>query len=314
MESQLNNDSDSAPEGTNAKQEKPKRVKNASFRNLELVDDSQLYNLRSRDNLASYTRRLFDRRHFILAYARSKSLSRGRNMFLGRAWLILQPILDVAVYAFIFGYVLHVSRGMDNFIGFLTIGVIYLKFATGGLSAGTSIIRGAKGLISSFNFPTAAVPISTTIKQMIDHAIPAMVAIIGALLFQLDKGIPWTIILVVPLYFLIHCFSLGCMFIVGRATAFIPDLKSVVGIINRGLFFISGVFFDLSKFDKNPHIQEIMQANPIYQFLTAVRQLVLDGDVPPLGTWLYIAAWSFGVLIIGYFYFWQAEERYAVVK
>jgi len=203
---------------------------------------------------------------------------------------------------------------MDNFIGFLTIGVIYLKFATGGLSAGTSIIRGSKGLISSFNFPTAAVPISTTIKQMIDHAIPAMVAIIGALLFQLDKGIPWTIILVVPLYFLIHCFSLGCMFIVGRATAFIPDLKSVVGIINRGLFFISGVFFDLSKFDKNPHIQEIMQANPIYQFLTAVRQLVLDGEVPPLGTWLYIAAWSFGVLIIGYFYFWQAEERYAVVK
>lgn len=314
MESEVNSDTGSASAGNNANQQKPKRVKNTKFRDLELIDDSQLFNLRGRDNLISYTRRLFARRHFILAYARSRSLSRGRNMFLGRTWLILQPILDVAVYAFIFGYVLHVSRGMDNFIGFLTIGVIYLKFATGGLSAGTSIIRGSKGLISSFNFPTAAVPISTTIKQMIDHAIPAVIAIIGALLFQLDQGISWTIVLVIPLYFLIHCFSLGCMFIVGRATAFIPDLSSIVGVINRGLFFISGVFFDLSKFDKNPHIQEIMQANPIYQFLTAVRQLVLDGEVPPLGTWLYIAAWSFGLLIIGYFYFWQAEERYAVVK
>lgn len=314
MESEVNSDTGSASAGTNANHQQPKRVENTKFRDLELIDDSQLFNLRSRDNLISYTRRLFERRHFILAYARSRSLSRGRNMFLGRTWLILQPILDVAVYAFIFGYVLHVSRGMDNFIGFLTIGVIYLKFATGGLTAGTSIIRGSKGLISSFNFPTAAVPISTTIKQMIDHAIPAVIAIIGALLFQLDQGISWTIVLVIPLYFLIHCFSLGCMFIVGRATAFIPDLSSVVGVINRGLFFISGVFFDLSKFDKNPHIQAIMEANPIYQFLTAVRQLVLDGEVPPLGTWLYIAAWSFGLLIIGYFYFWQAEERYAVVK
>ena len=314
MESEVNSDTGSASAGTNANHQQPKRVENTKFRDLELIDDSQLFNLRSRDNLISYTRRLFERRHFILAYARSRSLSRGRNMFLGRTWLILQPILDVAVYAFIFGYVLHVSRGMDNFIGFLTIGVIYLKFATGGLTAGTSIIRGSKGLISSFNFPTAAVPISTTIKQMIDHAIPAVIAIIGALLFQLDQGISWTIVLVIPLYFLIHCFSLGCMFIVGRATAFIPDLSSVVGVINRGLFFISGVFFDLSKFDKNPHIQAIMEANPIYQFLTAVRQLVLDGEVPPLGTGLYIAAWSFGLLIIGYFYFWQAEERYAVVK
>ena len=310
----MTNDADRATENSSVKDGHPSPTHSSGFRNLQLVDDSELYSLRSRDNLLDYSRRLFERRHFILAYARSRSLSRGRNMFLGRAWLILQPILDVSVYAFIFGYVLHVSRGMDNFIGFLTIGVIYLKFATGGLTAGKSLIRGSKGLISSFNFPTAAIPVSTTIKQLIDHLIPALVAIICALLFQLDKGLSWTLVLVVPLYLLIHCFSLGCMFIVGRATAFIPDLAAIVGLVNRGLFFISGVFFDLSKFDKNPHIQALMEANPIYQFLTAVRQVVLYGEVPSLGTWLYISAWSFGLLIIGYFYFWQAEERYTVVK
>lgn len=281
---------------------------------LETVDISNLVSLQARKNIVAYTRELFSRRHFILANARARALTRGQNTFLGRAWLILQPILDVAVYALIFGYVLRISRGMDNFIGFLTIGVIYLKFATGGLSGGTTIIRSSRNLIHGFNFPSAAIPISATIKQAIDHAVPAVVAVMAALLFQSHKPVSWTVFLAIPLFLLMHCFSLGCMFIVGRITAFIPDTAALVGVLNRGLFFISGVFFDLRKFDRNPEIQAVMQANPIYQFLTGVRMAVLDGEVPPMNLWLYVTAWSFGLMVLGYLFFWQAEERYTSVK
>ena len=234
-------------------------------------------------------------------------------MYLGRAWIVLQPILDTAVYILVFGVVLNISKNIDYFIGYLVIGVIFFNFITRGLNSGAGLIQSSKGMISSFSFPKAALPISLTVKQLLDNVAPAIVGLLIAFLYH---GLtPSPAILTVPVFFLlIHLFSLGAMLIVARITAFIPDLKALVSTFTRGLFFVSGVFFDIHRFDSNETIQSIMLANPAYQFLTAVREATIYQTVPPLGRWLYLAAWTFGLLIIGLIFFWEAEERYARVQ
>lgn len=234
-------------------------------------------------------------------------------MYLGRAWIVLQPILDTAVYILIFGVVLNISKNIDYFIGYLVIGVIFFSFITRGLNSGAGLIQNSKGMISSFSFPKAALPISLVVKQLLDNVTPA---IVGLFLAFLCHGLmPSFAILAVPVLFLmIHLFCLGAMLIVARITAFVPDLKALVSTFTRGLFFVSGVFFDIHRFDSNETIQSIMLANPAYQFLTAVREATIYQTVPPLGRWLYLAAWTLGLLIIGLIFFWEAEERYARVR
>lgn len=281
--------------------------------NIIEVDDTDLRRLSARPGLGKYLAQLWQRRHFIWAEARNKAFSRGRDMYLGRAWIVLQPILDTAVYILVFGVVLNISKNIDYFIGYLVIGVIFFNFITRGLNSGAGLIQSSKGMISSFSFPKAALPISLTVKQLLDNVAPAIVGLLIAFLYH---GLtPSLAILTVPVFFLmIHLFSLGAMLIVARITAFVPDLKALVSTFTRGLFFVSGVFFDIHRFDSNETIQSIMLANPAYQFLTAVREATIYQTVPPLGRWLYLAAWTFGLLIIGLIFFWEAEERYARVR
>lgn len=283
-------------------------------RPMELVSDTSIRRIESRLSLLDYTRALWKKRHFIRADAAGKSMSKGRDTFLGKAWVVLDPLVQVLLYALIFGVVLGISRGMDNFVGFLTIGVIFFRLCTRGLATGINLIQKSKAMISSFQFPRAAMPLGVSLKESIDSIVPALIAVAVALALQPNKGIPWTVILVIPITLLIGLFGLGICFIVARLTAFIPDLKTPVTLVSRGLFFLSGVFFSLERFDSHPTLATAMQANPVYQFLTAVRTCVLDGAVPGIWVWLYLSLWSLGLALFGYIFFWQAESRYSGVR
>lgn len=283
-------------------------------RKLILIPDEDLDRLETRPSLGEYSRELWRRRHFIRADARSKAMTSGRDTFLGKAWVILDPLFQVLLYAFIFGAVLGVSRGIENYVGFLTIGVIFFRICTRGLASGVNLIQKSRSLISSFQFPRASVAFGAALKDFMDSLVPTGVAIVVALALQAGDPVSWTVLLVIPVLIMAAFFVLGTSLIVARATAFVPDLRTPVNLLNRGLFFISGIFFSLDRFENHPVLEAIMTANPVYQFLTVVRTCVLLGEVPPLGVWGYLALWSFGIAAIGYLYFWQAEGRYSSVR
>lgn len=278
------------------------------------VDVQGLKRLQSRPPVHEYLQDIWKTRNFILLNAKTSANRNGRDTFLGRIWILLDPLLQTAFYGFIFGIVLQVSRGMDNFPGFLAIGVVFFRIATSGLKSGTNLVRRSRAMISSFNFPRGAVVIGDTLKHAFDGVVPALVGVTLAILWQPDKPVYWTVVFVLPLYLLMQMFCLGCSFVVARACAFVPDLRSVVNLVNRGLFFLSGVFFSVDRFVNHPTLEMLMKLNPVYQFLSSVRVSVLDGTVPSMFSWCYLIAWSFGLSLIGFLYFWAAEGRYATLR
>lgn len=279
-----------------------------------MVDDSGLQPVNSAPNMREYLTRLHKRRYFINADARSRALSNGRGMFLGRAWLVLQPLLEILVYALIFGVILKVSRGIENYVGYLIIGVVFFRFVSRGINSGSGLIQSNHSLISSFNFPRAAVACSAIKRQLYDNIIPAIVALVTAFSLQESFKISWTLILIVPIFLLLHLFLLGIVFIIARLTAFVPDIKSLVSLLNRALFFTSGIFYSLDRFEGHPVLLEVMKFNPVYQYLTAARDVSIYARVPELYTTLNIVFSTVLVLLVGFVFFWRAEERYTGVK
>ncbi|MGO2826795.1 MAG: ABC transporter permease [Corynebacterium casei] len=282
--------------------------------NIEIVDDSELVRLQARPALVSYILSLWNFRHFIWEDTKSKSFSSGKGTNLGQAWILLDPILQVGVYVIVFGLILKVDRGMDNFIGFLLIGVIFFRFFSSGITSGGKLIQRSRNLIKSFTFPKVTLAVSVVLRQMIDHIVPALIAVTGALLFQWGEPVSFALLGVIPLFLLAHLFAFGCTCFAARATAFVPDLAKVLSLVTRALFFTSGVFFSISRFDSHPALTKFVEINPIYQFLQATRSCVLEGVFPSVGVWLYLLAWSVILVIFGFVYFWQAEERYVAVR
>lgn len=278
------------------------------------VDDSQFLHLHRRPSFIAYIKALWGRRYFIYADARGRSFETDREYYLGKFWLVASPLLDAAMYGVIFGLILQTSRGIDNFIGYLIIGVIFFSFLTKYLASGTQLIRSSKNMITAFQFPRASLVFSQSLRAILDSIVPSFVAIVFALAAQISTPLNITILWVIPILMLLHVFGAGLMMFVARLCFQIPDLKAVINIVQRGWFYISGVFFSIERFVNQPVVQDVMMANPAYQFLTAIRGAVLYGTAPTGGTLLILCSVSFGMFGLGLIYFWRGEEKYGAVQ
>ena len=273
-----------------------------------------LRKLNVRPPFGLYMRQLWDRRYFIVTDARFRAFRTAKSYNLWRFWLIAQPLLDAAMYGVIFGFLLKTSRGVDNFLGFLLIGVTFFNFLTSMVNGGQSLIQTSRNLIQAFSFPKASLVFSQSLRYMIDSIPALLIALVVGLAAQWQTPLSWTIILVVPLLLLMWAFGTGLMFIVATITAFVPDFKVIINVGVRAWFFSSGIFFPLERFAHSPTLFQIFSLNPGYIFLTAVRDSVLYSTVPSLSTWLSVLSWGLGTLFAGLLVFWLAEDRYVNVR
>lgn len=279
-----------------------------------LVNLRGMRKLNTRPPLPVYIKQLWSRRYFILTDARFRAFRTAKSYNLWRFWLVAQPLLDAAMYGLIFGFLMKTSRGVDNFIGFLIIGVTFFSFLSSLVNGGQSLIQTSKNFIQAFPFPRAALVLSQSLRYLLDTLPALVVAVVVGLVAQRGTPISWTVILVVPITFLMWGFGTGLMFLVARVTAFIPDAKVLISLGLRAWFFSSGVFFPLERFAHSPTFYSLFSQNPGYIFLSAVRDCVLYATIPTWSTWLTLIAWGLLTPLVGLAYFWRAEERYVNVR
>lgn len=279
-----------------------------------IVSGRGLRKLNVRPPLREYVRQLWDRRFFVAADARFRAFRTAKSYYLWRFWLIAQPMLEAAMYGLIFGIVLKTSRGVENFVGFLVLGVTFFGLMTSLINGGQSLIQTSKNLMQAFSFPRAALVLSQSLRYLMDNLPALFIAVVFSQLTQWEQAVSWTVLLVIPLTVLMWIFGTGLMFVVARCTAFIPDLKVLINLGVRAWFFGSGVFFSIDRFVETPELYRIFSVNPGYIFLTAVRQCAIYSEVPSLNVWISLSAWSLATFAVGFVFFWRAEERYVQVK
>lgn len=274
-----------------------------------VVDVSGLKQLSRRPPIGEYCGALWGRRHFIRAQAVFQANRETRQYRVWRLWLIINPFLDVLLYAFLFGVLLQTSRGIENFIGFVIVGVVFMRMITGLTNRGSLLLRQSRGLIKSFQFPRAAIVLAQTGRHILENTTNGLIAIGAALLLQVPE-FHWTSLLAVPIFLTIHVFGAGLMFITARMTAVIPDLQALISLFTQAWFFLSGVMYDLDRFSHLETVYVVMKNNPAYVYLKALRDAVLYGEAPDLATWCLMLGWALGSFLLGFVYFWAAEERY----
>ncbi|MBV7294234.1 ABC transporter permease [Corynebacterium sp. TAE3-ERU16] len=264
-----------------------------------------------RPPLPEYVAQLWQRRHFIKAEARAKAFSGTRNMVLGNLWLIIGPFLDVAVYGLIFGMILKTSRGIDQFVPYLVVGVILFRMLAKDLNDGSNLIRSHRNIIKAFPFPRAALVFSLKLRGIYDSLPPIIVLLLFIYLYPNGPNPNWTAVLFFPVFCLLKLFGTGLTFLSAWMTHIIPDLSKIIQFFSRFWFYISGVFFSIDRFVEQPQLLKIMQGNPAYQILSMSRDLLIYNVLPPLDSWIFVSAWSCTTLIIGFILFWTREVKYA---
>ena len=275
-----------------------------------LAADNGLVALGGRPSLREYLAALWERRYFVLTFARSQVRATTTGNQLGAVWLILTPLLNIAVYYLIFGVILQTSRGLENFIGFLAVGVFIMGFTTGSLNKGASAIVGNLSLVRALHFPRALLPLTVVLRELLEFLLASTVMIVILLVTGEPITVKW---LLVPLLLLIQVtFNAGLAFMAARITSDVPDFVKFLPFVSRVWTYLSGVMYPISKFTEGapPWAVALLEFNPGYAFLELYRSLLMttwDAD-PRL--WGLAAGWAVVTFVLGFWYFWRGEETY----
>ncbi|MET8247037.1 ABC transporter permease [Streptomyces sp. NPDC005202] len=269
----------------------------------------------ARPPLMEYVRQLWGRRHFILAFSQAKLTAQYSQAKLGQLWQVATPLLNAAVYYFIFGVILKASRGMshDTYIPFLVTGVFVFTFTQSSVMAGVRAISGNLGLVRALHFPRASLPISFALQQLQQLLFSMIVLFVVAIGFGSYPGLSW--LLIVPVLVLQFLFNTGVALIVARLGAKTPDLAQLMPFILRTWMYTSGVMFSIHGMlaGRPEWFIRLMQVNPAAVYMDLMRFALIDGygaaNLPP-HVWAVALFWAVVVFSGGFVYFWKAEERY----
>ena len=279
-----------------------------------------------RPPLVDYVRVLWARRHFITGYATAKNRALYSDAKLGQIWQLLTPILNVAVYDFVFGFLFRQSRGVHDFLLFLVIGVFLFNFLQTAMLYGSRSISDQLVLIRALHFPRACLPISATIIQLQQLAFSMVIVLAVAL--GTGQVPTWRWLLVIPALVLLFTFNTGMAMVVARMGSVLTDTSQLLPFILRTWMYVSGVMYSLATvlrdhpfFERHPWLINVAYYNPAALFITLVRNCLMPNDYAakyawqsplyqPPGAWLIMLGWALLVGVGGFVYFWKAEEQY----
>ncbi|WP_431772886.1 ABC transporter permease [Streptomyces cucumeris] len=270
----------------------------------------------ARVGLGDYVRQMWGRRHFILAFSQAKLTAQYSQAKLGQLWQVATPLLNAAVYFFIFGLLLGGRGGLKNeqYIPFLVTGVFVFTFTQNSAMAGVRAISGNLGLVRALHFPRASLPISFSLQQLQQLMFSMIVLLVVLLGFGHFPDLSW--LLIVPVLLLQFVFNTGVALIMARMGSKTPDLAQLLPFILRTWMYASGVMYPLEHMLKeagaHSWVSDVLLANPAAVYMDLMRYALIDGlpQALPPHVWALALGWAVLVGVGGFVYFWKAEEQY----
>jgi teichoic acid transport system permease protein len=297
----------------------------------------------ARPSLSSYLRLVWQRRHFIVAYATARSVSMYTEARLGQLWQVLTPLLNSAVYYLVFGILFQANRGISHYTAFLVTGVFIFGFTERSIVVGSSVMRANLALIRALHFPRACLPLAYVLVEF-QQLLVSMV-VLFAIVLSTGEPLTWYWLLLVPVLVMQATFNMGAALILARVGAGAQDVTQLVPFLTRIWRYFCGVMYSIASLPATlpEWAKNVLSLNPAAVYISLTRNAIMSSyrndapgaqpfnaakcavftakkipdlqaychpDVLTSELWLAGIGWAVVTLLVGVVFFWQAETRY----
>ncbi len=239
---------------------------------------------------------IYDKRSILYELAKRDFQKQYMGSYLGFVWVYLQPLLFVSVLYLIFtmGFKSGSSAHGVPFSVYLITGMIAWFYIAENLNAGASIISQYSFLLKKIDFRLSMLPIVKLMSSSIPHFFFIFIALVLAAL----NGIYPTFYTIQIIYYFIAMVMLllGIGWLTSSTNIFVPDIAKLIGVIVTFGFWLTPIFWDLSKVPEE--YQWIVKLNPAVYIIEGYR----DSLINHIGFWekpyetLYF--WTFTVIML----------------
>ncbi len=231
--------------------------------------------------------------------------SRYKRSYLGILWSLLNPLLIIMVYTLAFDYIMKVQ--VRNFPMFFMCGYLPWSYLAAGLSASLGSFSDSGYLIKAVYFPREILPLSTILSCLM-HFLITFVFVFPFL--ALFGYFPKWALFSLPLIILLHSlFIFGLSLFLCSIHVFFRDLRYILDVVLMAWFWLTPIAYSASLIPEN--FLFYYKLNPMTLFVTAYREVLLDGVFPSPQYWLAILLVTGGSLVVGYLPFIRIRKRLA---
>jgi lipopolysaccharide transport system permease protein len=273
-------------------------------------DNARVAESESLPDSTSRTGRLSGWRHMMaLVVVRASASLRAEvsRSYLGYIWWVIEPTMYMAMFWLAFAEGLRGNGADLDYVAFLLCGLVTWKWFNSSFMAGGNSILGNKGLMLQVNLPKIVLPLSIIAANTFKFLITLMLLFIFLIGFGYYPTLSW--LYVFPIFICQGIFIIGSTILLASLMPLLPDINSIMQNFILFMFFMSGIFFDIST--KTGLVRKLFNINPMADILTAWRDALLHGQAPTW-PWLgYVIILGVIFLLVGLKLMAHYEQRYA---
>ena len=229
---------------------------------------------------------------------------RYRQMAFGPLWIIVQPLVNMVIFSFVFGQLAKLPSDGVPYPIFTYVALLPWQFFSNSSRSSAQSLLSQQSVISKVYFPRLVIPISAVLSAFVDF-LASFVILVGMLIFY--QVTPTWAVLTLPFFLLLAAATgLGIgLWLAGLAVKF-RDVAIGLGFAITTWQYLTPVAYSATLIPEQ--WQTLYRLNPMTSVVEGFRWALLGTGQAPDSTTALSTALVMLLLITGAFFFRRTER------
>lgn len=248
-------------------------------------------------------------KEYIIYAAKSDLNAEVSNSYLNRLWWLLEPFMNMLIYALIFGKMF--GSLIENYTSFLFASLLLWNYFNRVTNSSVQLVRIYRGVVSNIYIPKFVLLLSVMVLNLYKLIFSMIVLVPMLLLSRVQFGLCTLLVIPAVLVLILLSFGIGMLLI--HFGVYMDDLSYVITILLNMLCFLSGIFYDVIETIPEPFNRFLMVANPVAAVIDTMRNALLYHTASNVVTLVCWGVFGLVLSMIGVHTVYKYENGYIKV-
>jgi lipopolysaccharide transport system permease protein len=230
--------------------------------------------------ILAFIREISESRELLRELIRRDLTSKYKGTYMGFVWSVINPLVMLGIYTFVFSYLFKVrfrpDAGGGHFVLYLFCGLVPWLAFSDAVNRCAGIILENSVLVKKSVFPLEILPLHVVLSGVFTELIG-----LGILLFAtvVTTRALSPFIIIIPLLMILQIFfALGLGMLFGSLTVFFRDIRYIVALMLPMWMFLTPIMYPETLIPERARI--LIWMNPMALLVGMFRNAILDGTMP----------------------------------
>ncbi|MCL6632175.1 MAG: ABC transporter permease [Alicyclobacillus herbarius] len=218
------------------------------------------------------------------------------NAYLGVLWEVINPLIQIGIYWFVFGIGIRRGHSVDDvpYFVWMLSGMVAWFFFNAALGQGTRALHSRLQTVARMSFPISVVPTFVIVKNLYQHWI--LLGIVLVIFTATGHALTLYVLQLVYFMFSLVMLLVSLSLLTATLATVVRDVQQIVQSILRVLLYFTPLLWPSDRLPGLLH--KVMLLNPLDYVVEGYRAALLGTSWYPVMHWKYtLYFWLFVAVV-----------------